>query len=158
MASSRIFCTYFTTGASSMSSVTTSGWTSPSVISMPERSTSSVAASRVFADESVSFFTIAESLSSSTTTGSMVMPVANFTSCRTCSLEGSDIATKMRLPRLPSAITRWFANTSLAEIFFEATSCWMNDTPAVLASDWMAFASAWTSLPCWTRARPRALK
>ena len=50
-----------------------------------------------------------ESLSSSTTTGSMVMPVANFTSCITCSLVGSDMPTKMRLPRLPSAITRWFA-------------------------------------------------
>ncbi len=114
IASSRTLVTYFTTGASSMSSVETSGCASPSVISMPERSTSSVAASRVLADESVSFLTMFESLSSSTTTGSMVMPVANFTSWSTCSFDGSDIATKMRLPRLPSAITRWFATILLS--------------------------------------------
>ncbi len=114
IASSRILVTYFTTGASSMSSTATSGCASASVISMPDRSTSSVACSSVFADESVSLRTMVESLSSSTTTGSIVMPVANFTSCSTCSLDGSDIATKMRLPRLPSAITRWFETILLS--------------------------------------------
>ena len=114
MASSRIFCTYFTTGASSISSVTTSGCASPSVTSTPERSTSSVIISSVLPLLSPSFLTMIESLSSSTTTGSMVMPVANFTSCITCSLVGSDMPTKMRLPRLPSAITRWFATILLS--------------------------------------------
>ena len=76
---------------------------------MPERSTSSVATSIAFDDESVSLRTIVESLSSSTTIGSVVMPLANLTSCSTCSFDGSDIATNTRLPRLPSAITRWFA-------------------------------------------------
>ena len=97
-----------------MSSVTTSGCASPSVTSTPERSTSSVAMSSALLVESPIRLTMIESLSSSTTTGSMVMPVANFTSCITCSLVGSDMPTNRRLPRLPSAITRWFATILLS--------------------------------------------
>jgi hypothetical protein len=140
--------------------------------------------------DSVSLRTITPSLSSSTTIGSMVMPVANFTSCSTCSFDGSDMPMKTRLPRLPSGMMRRLvtifasmrargellhvhgvqveqriaegvrakSETSFAESFFERTSCWMKLTPDLAASAWIALASAWTSLPCCTSARPRALK
>jgi len=126
IASSRILVTYFTTGASSISSVATASvGVSASVTSIPERSTSSVTMSMAFAEESVSFLTTFSSLSSSTTTGSMVSPVANFTSCSTCSLDGSDIATNTRLPRLPSATMRWLV-TSFVSI--SASGRWSRST------------------------------
>src|SRR5690554_1598484 len=117
MAFNKVWLTKRTIGASSAPSFSSSTFFLESSSSSTSSSASSRSAKASSAADNIRS-TVADSLSSSTNTGSTVIPVVNFISSMAMTADGSLCATYKRLPRLNNGSTRCFSISSLL-----TTSC-----------------------------------